>query len=316
MPDDPRPAAKRRTLAGFAALGLCLLIAGWYGVKGSRTGVANAAPQKESNRSPQSKSADLTAGELIKAWLAGAGPKSASLDESAAITITSAASPARRKAFQQLLDGMNRGNAWELYEALAAADAGDGAGEPSDAEWTAFLRKWGSLDAGALQRVAGRPEIGWRAPSLLYGAASVDHAAALAWLEQMAPAGQFPEWRTAALRELVLGWTTTSFEEPAEWIRGHLDDPALDEVIAAYANGVAASDPETAFAWANAVEGDWRTHARECVAREWLAADPAMATAKLLEAGYRQEELDRIGADREGLDITISGAGADIHIGE
>lgn len=295
---------------------LCLALAGWYGVKASRRETADAVTEKKPDRPLQAAAGDRSAGGLIGAWFSGAGPQSVPLDKDGAITITSADSPVRRKAFQQLLEGMNAGNARELYEALAAADAKDEAGEPSDAEWTLFLRKWGSLDTTALEQLDGRPEMGWRAPSLLFGVATNDPAAALAWLEENAPAGRPPEWRTAALRDLVLGWTTRNLQEPAEWIRGHLDDPALDEVIAAYAKGVAASDPETAFAWANAVEGTWRPHARECVAREWLAADAATATAKLLAAGYRQEELDQFVTDRGGEDLTISGAGADIHIGE
>jgi hypothetical protein len=233
-----------------------------------------------------------------------------------AITISAPDSLVRRKAFQHLLAGLNRGNAWELYEALAAEEAEDEAGVLSDAEWTSFLRKWGSIDPAALGQMTGRPETGWRAPALLYGVASVDPAAALAWLEQEAPVSEPPQWRTAAMREMVVGWTTRNPDEPAEWIRGRLDDPALDEVIAGYAKGLAVRDPEMAFAWANAVEGSWRPHARECVAKEWLAAEPAAATAKLLEAGYRQEELDQFVTDRDGQDITISGAGADLHIGE
>ncbi len=307
---------QRKLFAGAASFGLLAVgVAGWYGLKASRPLAVEAPLENEARRSAEMKPAALTAGELLQEWFANSGPATASHDGKAVITISAPDSPARRKAFQHLLAGLNGGNAWELYEALAAADA-EGAGALADAEWTSFLRKWGSIDPGALGQIAGRPETGWRAPALLYGVAVVDPAAALAWLEQEAPASDPPQWRTAALRELVLGWTTRNFDEPAEWIRGHRDDPAMDEVIAGYAKGVAPLDPERAFAWANAVEGSWRPHARECVAKEWLAADPAAATAKLLEMGYGQEELDQFVTDRDGQDITISGTGADIHLGE
>jgi hypothetical protein len=311
-----RPGTKRKALIAFAGLGILGAVgAGWYGVKTERPRAAAVLDSKPDQSAP-SRSVDLATGELLKAWFEKADTLTRGRGkETAAITITSAESPARREAFQSLLDALNRGNAWELYESLAGAEGK--AGELSEAEWTAFLRKWGSLDPDALERISDRPEIGWRTPSLLYGVASIDPVAALAWLEQKAPVGQPPQWRTAALRDLMLGWTMRNFEEPAEWIRGHLDDPALDEVIAAYAKGRTAGDPEAAFAWANAVEGAWRAHARECIAKEWLAAAPAKATTKLLEAGYRQDELDQFVTDRDGIDITISGAEAGgMHLGE
>jgi len=305
---------KRQALIAFAGLGLLVAGgAGWYGLKADRP-QALAVRDSKPGRPAPSRSGEWTTEEAIQAWFEKAETAPDAHRKKTAITITSADSPTRRKAFQTLLAALNRDNAWEMYEFLNGAI--DQAGELSDTEWTAFLRKWGSLDPEALERIAGHPEIGWRAPSLLYGVASVDPGRALAWFERHAASGQPPSWRAAALRDLMLGWTTRNFEEPAEWIRGHLDDPALDEVITAYAKSRAAGDPEAAFAWANAVEGAWRAYARECVAKEWLAAVPAEATTKLLEAGYRQDELDRFATDRDGVDITVTGTEAGVHLGE
>lgn len=308
---------RQKLFAGAISFGLLVMgVAGWYGVKASRPHALETRVESGGRRPAEVNPAVLTAGDLLQDWFAHAGPTTAPHEGKAVITISAPDSPERRKAFQCLLAGLNGGNGRELYEALAAADAEDKAGELSDAEWTSFLRKWGSIDPGSLGQIAGRPEIGWRAPALLYGVGSVDPVAALAWLEQEAPVSEPPRWRTVALRELLLGWTTRNPGEPAGWIRGHLEDPALDEVIAGYAKAVASGDPEVAFAWANAVEGSWRPHARECVAKEWLAADPAGATPKLLEAGYRQEELDAFVMERGGEDITVSEAGTGIHIGQ
>ncbi|MEO5914762.1 MAG: hypothetical protein ABIS50_11045 [Luteolibacter sp.] len=221
------------------------------------------------------------------------------------ITITSQDSPSRRAAFRDLLERLDRSNAASLHDLVSDAASRGDAGAFNEAEWKAFLEKWGRLDGlAALAHFEGRAQLAWRAPGLLRGIAASGPGEASAWLQAHAPLEQDLPWRATAQRELILGWLQRDFEGPAQWFRDHPDDPAFDEILAAFASEAAVKDVETAFEWAKAVEGPWRAFAIEKVAREWLARDPQRASTELAKAGYTQEMIGLLGTPEEGHDIT------------
>ena len=221
------------------------------------------------------------------------------------ITITSQDSPARRAAFRDLLERLDGSNAAALHDLVSDAASRDEAGAFNEAEWKAFLEKWGRLDGlAALAHFVGTPQLAWRAPGLLHGFAASNPEVASAWLQEHAALEQDLPWRAAAQRELILGWLQSGFEGPAQWFREHPDDPAFDEILAAFASEAAVKDVETAFEWAKAAEGPWRAFAMEQVAREWLARDQQRASAELAKAGYTQEMIGLLATPEEGHDIT------------
>jgi hypothetical protein len=203
------------------------------------------------------------------------------------------------------LDRLDRSNAAALHDLASDAASRDEAGAFNEAEWKAFLGKWGRLDGlAALARFEGTAQLAGRAPGLLHGFAASNAEEASAWLKEHAPLDQELPWRAAAQRELILGWLRSDFEGPAQWFRDHPDDPAFDEILAAFASEAAVEDAETAFEWAKAVEGPWRAFAIEKVAREWLARDQQRASAELAKAGYTHEMIGLLAMPEEGDDIT------------
>lgn len=292
---------------------LLLLAAGWYKL---RTAPATPAPDLDpggtTSSLPAARRERERAGEayparqLADAWFDAASAAAVGGQESSSvITITSQDSPARRAAFKELLERLDRNNAAALHDLASDAATRDEPGAFNDAEWKAFLAKWGRIDGlAAMAHLEGTPQLELRAPGLLHGFATSDPVAASAWLQEQAPLAQDLPWRAAAQSELLLGWLQNNFEGPAQWFRDHPEDPAFDAILSAFASEAAVKDAETAFEWAKAVEGPWRAFAIENVAREWLDRDPQRASAGLADAGYTPDMIALLTTPGDGHDIT------------
>lgn len=313
---NARAPRKRLLLSG--AVMLCLAAGLWWSQRAGKTRPRHFPGGAEVSTSKRLAGERAEVRALVEAWLAEPDAAKEAAGAASIVTITSPYFPGRHAAFRKLLEGLDGENGPALHASLREAATRGRHAALTDAEWEAFLEKRGRLEgAAALQQLSGDPHFPWQVPALLRGWASEDPAAALAWLGEMARAAEPPEWRTAALRELIAGWTLREPAGPASWFAEHQDDPAFEEAVTAYAAGIAAGDPAAAFRWAETVEGRWRAHAIEQAAREWLARDPAAATAALGEAGYDSAEIGKFAEDPEGRDITQGGGSAGLlHLGE
>jgi RNA polymerase sigma factor (sigma-70 family) len=116
---------------------------------------------------------------------------------------------------------------------------------------------------------------------------------ALRWLEGLGQGeGEAAQKSSEAYRRVLDQWSQKDLTAAGTWLQSQSGHPAYNEMAAAHAQQVAATDGAAAFAWTDSISDEaTRTAARESVARAAIRARGSEANGDLAAAGYSDDAI-------------------------
>ncbi|MEZ5324164.1 MAG: hypothetical protein R3F19_03780 [Verrucomicrobiales bacterium] len=112
-----------------------------------------------------------------------------------------------------------------------------------------------------------------------------------AWFLGQVPADEMP----AAIRDVTNRWLRRDPNAAAEFLSQTEQGAQTDPARAAFSQGIAAMDPESAITWAGTITDDkMREGSLVNVYKQWYRRDPGAAEASLNQSGLSEEQLQKV----------------------
>jgi hypothetical protein len=118
-----------------------------------------------------------------------------------------------------------------------------------------------------------------------------DPEASSAWFLGQVPEEEMP----AAIRDVTNRWLRRDPNAAAEFLSQTEQGAQTDPARAAFSQGIAAMDPESAITWAGTITDDkMREGSLVNVYKQWYRRDPGAAEASLNQSGLSEEQLHKV----------------------